>query len=181
MNLSEVEVIAGQLVEQKRRLGNLDAELSRVQQELKELPRRSEKDRQFYSLIGMDYQEPQFKNREGELLKERGETASAVKQAYDSILRGFSSSDLVVPLDPSPTSQGKHFTFRYRFNASYPRTVEALSDILGIPSPINVGAVIIGADRVEVEEVDEFFAKQKVVEAFSKIQKTVALKLGPRR
>lgn len=181
MNLSEVEVIAGQLGEQKRRLENLDAELSRVQKDLKDLPRRSEKDRQFYSLIGMDYQEPQFKSREEELLKERGDAASAVKGAYEAILRGFSSSDLVVPLDPSPASQGKRFMFRYRFNASYPRTVEALSDILGIPSPLKVGPVVVGADRVEVEEVDEFFAKQKVVEAFGKIQKTVALKLGPRR
>lgn len=182
MNLSEVEVVAGELIEQTKRLTNLDAELSRIQLELKEQPRRSEKDRQFYSLIGLDYQEPsQFSQREGQLLKERGEAAAAVKQARETILKGFSSSELVIPLDPNPTAEGKRFTFRYRFNASYPKTVEALSDILGLPSPLRVDEVVVWPEKIEVDEVDEFFAKKKLVDAFGKIQKTVALKLGPRR
>lgn len=182
MNLSEVEVVAGQLIEQKKRLGNLDAELSRIQLELKEQPRRSEKDRSFYSLIGLDYEEPSHvKSTEGELIKEKGDATEAVRQARGTLLRGFSSSELVVPLDPTPAVEGKHFTFHYRFNASYPKTVEALSDILGLPAPLKVDEVMIWPDKIEVNEVDEFFAKQKVVEAFTKIRKTVALKLGPRQ
>ncbi|MDG7006971.1 MAG: hypothetical protein JRN06_01855 [Nitrososphaerota archaeon] len=181
MNLPEVEVVAGQLVEQKKRLGNLDAELARVQRELKEQPRRSEKDKGFYSLIGLDYQEPfHVKQSEEQLLKERAEAAAAVKQAHETLVRGFSSSELVVPLDPAPVAEGKHFTFYYRFNASYPKTVEALSDILGLPSPLKIGEVVISPDRIEVNEVDEYFAKQKIVEAFGSVRKTVALKLGPR-
>ncbi len=181
MNLSEVEVVAGQLIEQKKRLSNLDAELSQVRQELKEQPRQSAKDKQFYALIGLDYEEPfQSKQREGQLVKEKSEAATAVKQAHDTILRGFSSSELVIPLDPSPTAQGNRYTFRYRFNASYPKTMEALSDILGLPSPMRIDEVAVWPDKIEVEEVDEYYAKQKLVEAFGKIRKTVALKLGPR-
>ncbi len=182
MNLSEVEVVAGELIEQKKRLANVDSELARVQLELKEQPRRSEKDRSFYSLIGLDYQEPSHvRQNEAKLLKEKSEATAAVKQAHGTLVRGFSSSDLVVPLDPTPTAEGKRFTFRYRFNASYPKTLEALSDILGLPAPLRLDGVVIGPDSVEVQEVDEYFAKQKVVEAFGKIRKTVALKLGPRR
>ena len=181
VNLPEVEVVAGQLIEQKKRLGNLDAELTRVRLELKQQPRRSEKDRSFYSLIGLDYEEPSHvKQSEGQLTKEKNEAEAAVKQAHDTLVKGFSSSELVVPLDPTPVAQGKRFTFHYRFNASYPKTVEALSDILGLSSPLRLDGVSIWPDKIEVDEVDEYFAKQKVVEAFVKIRKTVALKLGPR-
>lgn len=181
MNLSEVEVVAAELVEQKKRLGNVDAELARVQQELKEQPRRSEKDRQFYSLIGLDYEEPlQSKQVEGHLLEEKREAAAAMKRAHDTLLRGFSGSDLVVPLDPNPTAEGKKFTFRYRFSATYPKTLEALSDLLGLPSPLTIDEVVIWPDKITVDEVDAYYAKKKIVDAFSKIRKTVALKLGPR-
>lgn len=182
MNLSEVEVVAGELIEQKKRLVNAEAELARVQLELKEQPRRSDKDRQFYSLIGLDYQEPsQSKAREEQLLGEKGDAEAAVKRAHETLLHGFASADLVIPLDPSPLEEGKRYTFRYRFNASYPRTLEALSDILGLPEPITVDEVAIWPDRVSVDEVDSYFAKKKIVEAFVKIRKTVALKLGPRQ
>jgi hypothetical protein len=182
VNLSEVEVVSGELIEQKKRLRNLEAELSQVQRELKEQPRRSEKDRQFYALIGLDYQEsPRSRQREEELLRERKETETAVKKAHETLLRGFSSSELVVPLDPTPKAEGKRFTFHYRFNASYPKTLEALSDLLGLPSPLTVDEVMIWPDRIVVDEVDEYFAKKKIVEAFSKIRKTVELKLRPRQ
>lgn len=181
MNLSEVEVVAGQLIDQKKRLGNINAELARTQLELKEQPRRSEKDRSFYSLIGLDYEEPaHVKQSEGQLLTEKSEAAAAVKQAEGTLLKGFASSELVVPLDPTPQAEGRRFTFHYRFNASYPKTVQALSDILGLPAPLKIDEVVIWPDRIMVDEVDEYFAKQKVVEAFTKIRKTVALKLGPR-
>lgn len=182
MNLSEVEVVAGELIEQKKRLGIIVSELARVQQDLKEEPRRSEKDRQFYSLIGLDYEEPsQSKQAEGNLLDQRREAAAAVEKAHGTLLRGFSGADLVIPLDPTPTAEGSRFTFRYRFNASYPKTLEALSDILGLPTPLTVDGVAIWPDRITVDEVDAYYAKKKVVDAFGKIRKTVALKLGPRQ
>ncbi len=182
MNLSEVEVVAGELIEQKKRLSNLEAELTQVQRELKEQPRRSDKDRQFYALIGLNYEEPsRSKDREVQLVKEKAEAAEAANKARQILLQGFSSSELIVPLEPEPTAEGKRFTFQYRFNATYPKTLEALSDILGLPSPLAIDGVVIWPDRMVVEEVDEYFAKQKIVEAFSKIRKTVALKLGPRQ
>lgn len=182
MNLSELEVAAGQYVEQKRRLGTIEAELSQVQLDLKEQPRRSEKDRRFYSLIGLGYETPkQPKERREELVKEKTEVVKGIKQATDAIVKGFTSADLIVPLDPDPVVEGKLFTFRYRFSASYPKTMEALSDILGLPSPLRLDKVVIWPDKIEVEEVDAYFAKEEIVETFEKISKTVALKLTPRR
>ncbi|MDG6910025.1 MAG: hypothetical protein JRN08_06620, partial [Nitrososphaerota archaeon] len=60
-------------------------------------------------------------------------------------------------------------------------TLEALSDILGLPTPLTVDGVAIWPDRITVDEVDAYYAKKKVVDAFGKIRKTVALKLGPRQ
>ena len=46
---------------------------------------------------------------------------------------------------------------------------------------MTVDEVMIWPDRIVVDEVDEYFAKKKIVEAFSKIRKTVELKLRPRQ
>ena len=181
MNLVELEVTAGRLLDEKRRLRTIDGELSRLQADLKELPRRAEKDKKFYSLIGLNWEEPhQLIEREGELRKEREGVVKAISEAHETIVKGFSSEGLVVPLEPDPTFEGGQYFFHYRSDATFPKTLEALSELLGIPAPMKIGEVTIWADKIGVLESDPYFAKVKVVEAFDKVRKTVSLKLAPR-
>lgn len=178
MNLTELEVTSGRLLEEQKRLRTIDAELEVLRREIKQDPKRIEKDQAFYALIGMNWSDPGHVDRESELKKERDTVVRSIQEVQGSVLAGFSSESLVIPLDPTPTKGDGEYTFRFRSGATFPKSVEELSVMLGIPSPLKIGEVVIAEDRVTVSETDEFFAKKKVVEAFEGIRKTVKRKLS---
>lgn len=180
MDLSELEAISGELLENQKRLKQIESELGTLRAELREKPRRSEKDRKFYSLIGLQWDEPrELEEKTRALEEERGRLTASVKEARSKIVTGFTSARLTVPLDPNPSLEGGRVTFQYRANATYPKAVEGLSNMLGLPMPLRVDNVTIGEEHILVEEPDPYFAKEKVVEAFDKVRKTLALKLSP--
>ncbi|MDV3244131.1 MAG: hypothetical protein LYZ66_03000 [Nitrososphaerales archaeon] len=172
---------AGRLLEEEKRLRAMDAELAVLKQELKELPRRAEKDKGFFALIGLNYEDPGHSNREAELKKEREAVRKNIAEAESKVLKGLASEGLVVPLDPNPIIDGTTFTFKFRSLATFPKTIEELSELLGIPSPLRLGPVAISADRITVTEADQYFAKEKIVQAFENIRKTINLKLTSRQ
>jgi len=181
MHLSEFELLSSQLVEQRKRLRNMEEEIRRAEQELKEQPRRSEKERRFYALIGLDWSEPsELKERVEELRRKREEALLAAREAERRMLLGLSSGRFIVPLDPNPVREGDLFCFYYRSRATYPRSIEGLAELLGVGQPLRLDDVTIASDKVSVKESDPYFAKQKVVEAFEKIRKTALLKLSSR-
>ena len=181
MDLTELEVAAGRLLEEKKRLRAMDAELAVLKQELKELPRRAEKDKGFYALIGLNYEDPGHANREAELKKERASVLKNIEEAEKIVLDGLTSDRLVVPLDPNPIVDGNTYTFRFRAMATFPKTIEELSELLGISVPLRVGPVAISADRITVVEVDQYFAREKVVMAFDNIRKSIMNRLAHRQ
>lgn len=181
MDLMELEVAAGRLLEEQKRLRAMDAELAMLKQELKELPKRAEKDKGFFALIGLNYEDPGHANREAELKKERESVLKNIADAESKVLRGLTSEGLVVPLDPNPMIDGSTYTFRFRSLATFPKTIEELVELLGIPSPLRLGPVSIAADRITVTEADQYFAKEKIVLAFENIRKTLSLKLSTRQ
>lgn len=178
MDLAELEVTSGRLLEEQKRLRTIDAELAVLKQEIKQDPKRVEKDRAFYSLIGMDWKDPGHVEREAELKSEREVVVRSINEAQSLVLKGLSSDRLIVPLDPTPIVGNGIYTFRFRAGATYPKTVEELSETLGILIPLKIGEVAIYEDKVEVNETDEFFAKKKVVDAFDDIRKAVKRKLS---
>lgn len=181
MDLAELEVVAGRLLEEQKRLRAIDSELAILKQEIKEMPRRAEKDRSFYALIGLDWTEPGHVSRKDELERERKAVLASIGEANEKIMKGLSSRGLVIPLEPTPTVEGGFFVFRFRSSATFPKVIEELSEILGIPAPLKIGAVTISPDRVVVAEADQYFAKERIVEAFDDVRKTVELKLSSHR
>ncbi|TLY16288.1 MAG: hypothetical protein E6K86_04595 [Thaumarchaeota archaeon] len=57
MNLSELEVIASELIEQEKMLDQIDSELEFVEGEFKQQPKRTGRDKKFYSLIGIEWKD----------------------------------------------------------------------------------------------------------------------------
>ena len=178
MNFAEFESAAGRLLQDQRRLRAIDAELDSLSQEIKQDPKRNEKDRAFYALIGMDWSDPGHKASSDVLRTERDAVQGSIRDSEASIFAGM-SQPLVVPLDPVPVHESGRFTFKFRSGATFPNTVDELSVTLGIPSPLKMGEVTIYPDQVVVVESDEYFAKKKVVEAFDDIRKALRLKLAP--
>ena len=94
------------------------------------------------------------------------------------IVSALSEKNLIVPLDPKPMISGGNISFKYRSNVTYPKAVQELANVLGLSVPLKVDDVTIGSDKISVVESDPLYAMGKVVTAFDKISKTVALKLS---
>ncbi|MCL4355488.1 MAG: hypothetical protein JRM79_01450 [Nitrososphaerota archaeon] len=178
MNLTELEVAAGRLLEEQKRLKTIDSELDVLSQEITQDPKRNEKDQAFYALIGLDWSDPGHQDRAAALKRERGDVLASIREVHGQMFTGLSSDRLIVPLDPIPVSGGRSFTFRFRSGATFPKSVEAFSAMLGIPSPLSLGDVTISEDRVVVAESDEYFAKKKLVDAFEDLRKALKRKLS---
>jgi hypothetical protein len=182
LDLSELEVIAAQLLEEQKRHRQLRDELTRIRNELREKPRRDEKDKKFHTLIGVHWEQPrELEEKAKALTLEDEQLMKSTKGATDKIVDAFSSGALTVPLDLDAVKVGDRFHFRYRSNATFPNSVQALSELLGLPLPLTVDDVVVEADQIQVAEADPYYAKEKIVEAFDKIRKTVALKLATTR
>ena len=182
MNLSELEVIASELIEQEKMLDQIDSELEFVEGEFKQQPKRTGRDKKFYSLIGIEWKDSgELSQRRAALHDDKRKVQQIVDDARDRLVRGFSSGELVVPLDPDPVREGEGHLFRYRANASYPKAVQELASLLGMSVPLRIDEVEISSDRIRSTESDPYLAKEEVVNAFDKIRKTVALKLRSAR
>ena len=183
MELAELEVIAAQLLEQQKELDLLNEEINRLEFELHELPRKSAGEKNFYTLIGMDWDEPKIEEKLGELNEKKETISKLISEQNAKIVAALSEKNLILPLDPKPTVSGGSSSFRYRANATYPKAVQELANILGLTIPLKVDDVVIEQEKITVAEADLHYAMEKIVMAFDKISKTVALKLkdSPKR
>jgi hypothetical protein len=179
LNLTELEALAGNLMVDQKKLHDIDAELLVLSQEIKQDPKRNEKDQAFFALIGMDWSDPGHKDMAETLRKEKSSLEKSIQEAEGRLYEGISSQPLVVPLDPVPQKESGSYTFKFRSGATFPKTVEELSMTLGIPAPLKIGDVTFHPDRVVVAESDEYFAKKKIVEAFEDMRKAVKRRLTP--
>jgi hypothetical protein len=177
LELSELETISARLLESEKEMYQLQEEIGRLQISLRELPRKSEKEKKFYALIGMDWDEPKIEEELKQLSKRRDEVAKILEADHSKIVSALSQKQLVVPLDPRPLAQNSVTNFRYRSNATFPNAVKELANILGLSVPLKVDDVTIGFEKISVDEPDALYAQEKIVNAFEKISKTVALKL----
>jgi len=181
LELSELEIIGGQLLVQQKDLGLLQEEIGALELDLRELPRKSAGEKKFYALIGMDWDEPKIAEKLKQLSEKRDAISNIIADVNAKIVAALSEKELIVPLDPKPLISGGSISFKYRANATYPKAVQELANVLGLSVPLKVDDVTIGSDKISVVETDPLSAMGKVVTAFDKISKTVALKLSSKR
>lgn len=180
MELSELEVIASNLLEQQKELDNLDSEIERAKIDLREFPRKSAGEKKFYALIGMEWEEPKIEERLKYLTEKKEALQKVITEVNDKIVAALSEKKLVVPLDLNAAVSGGRSHYKYRGNTSYPKAIQELGHILGLEIPLKIDDVLIEYDKITVDETEPQYAMMKVVEAFDKISSTVALKLKER-
>jgi len=178
LELSELEVIASQLLEQQKAFSSLQEDINRLELDLRELPRKSAGEKKFYALIGMDWDEPKIAEKLKQITEKRDALSKIIAEENTKIVAALSEKQLIVPLDPKPMISGASISFKYRANSTYAKAVQELANILGLTVPLKVDDVTIGSDKISVAESDPLYAMGKIVTAFDKISKTVALKLG---
>jgi hypothetical protein len=181
LELSELEVIASQLLVQQKELSSLLEDINRLEIDLRELPRKSAEEKKFYALIGMDWDEPKVAENLKQLSEKKSVVSKVIDESNAKIVAALSEKQLIVPLDPKPVLGGSTSIFHYRSNETFPKAIEELGAILGLPVPLKVDGVTISSDKITVEETEPFYAMEKVVMAFDKISKTAALKLSDKR
>ncbi|MCP8321312.1 MAG: hypothetical protein H3Z52_10305, partial [archaeon] len=175
---SDIESLSLRLEDDEEKLRQVEAELAWVKDELKQKPKRDVRESKFAKLAGYQWKDESDLIERAKTLKEKRETlTNDIKANYQKLLEGFSSKDLIVPLEPKPNLESGVFSFSYRNNVTYPRTIRVMSKILGLSLPIVIGPVTISERDVKVAEEDQYLAKEEVVEAFEGLQKTLALKL----
>jgi hypothetical protein len=178
MDFSDLESIALSLEDDEEKLRQVEAELAWVKEELKQKPKRDEKEARFAKLAGYQWKDESDLIRRAKALEEKREALiNDIKANNQSFIEGFSSKDLTVPLEPKPIVESGTFFFSFRNGVTYPRTVRVISKIIGLSLPIVLEPVTISERGVKVVEEDQYLAKEKVVEAFEGLQKTLALKL----
>ena len=180
MELSELEVIASNLLEQQKELDNLDGEIERAKIDLREFPRKSAGEKKFYALIGKEWEEPKIEERLKQLSEKKETLQKVINEENDKIVGALAEKKLVVPLDPDAAVSGVRTYYKYRGGASYPKAIKELGHILGLEIPLRIDDVLIEYDKITVEETEAMYAMMKIVEAFDKISSTVALKLKER-
>ena len=180
MELSELEAVASNLLEQQKELDNLDSEIERAKIDLRELPRKSAGEKKFYALIGMEWEEPKIEERLKQLSEKKETLQKAINDQNDKIVAALTEKKLVVPLDLNATVSGGKSCYKYRAGASYPKAIKELGHILGLEIPLKIDDVLIEYDKITVDETEAMYAMMKIVEAFDKISSTVALKLKER-
>jgi hypothetical protein len=177
LELSELDTIAARLLQEQKELDDLTHDIKQLEADLREYPRRAEGEKKFYALIGLDWDEPKLKEKLKELSERREVLSKTISEENAKIFEALSEKNLIVPLDPKPAIDGGNTSFKYRANISYSNAVQELANILGLTVPLRVDDVVIEHDKITVSEVDPHYAMDKVVTAFDKISKTVALKL----
>jgi len=178
MDFSDLESLALRLEDDEEKLRQVEAELAWVKEELKQKPKRDVRESRFAKLAGYQWKDESDLIRRAKALEEkRGTLTNDIKTGSQSFVKGFSSEELTVPLEPKPNRESGALFFSYRNGVTYPKTVRAISKFLGLSLPIVLEPVTISDCGVKVAEEDQYLAKEKVVEAFEGLQKTLALKL----
>ncbi len=178
MDFSDLESIALRIEDGEEKLRQVEAELSWAKEELKQKPKRDVRDSRFAKLAGYQWKDESDLVKRVKALEEKRENLSNdMAASYQQLMEGFSSKDLTVPLESKPNRESGALFFGFRNNLTYPRTVRVVGKILGLSLPIMIEPVTISEHGVRVVEEDHYLAKEKVVEIFEGLQKTLALKL----
>jgi hypothetical protein len=178
MDFSDLESLALRIEDGEEKLTQVEAELAWAKEELKQKPKRDQRESRFAKLAGYQWKDESDLIRRVKALEEKKENlTNDVMTSYQKLMEGFSSKDLTVPLDSKPNRESGALFFNYRNGLTYPRTVRVVSKILGLSLPIAIEPITISDQGVKVAEEDQYLAKEKVVEIFEGLQKTLALKL----
>ncbi|MEM3382643.1 MAG: hypothetical protein QXL52_02355 [Nitrososphaerales archaeon] len=178
MDFSDLESIALRLEDDDEKLKQVEADLAWVKEELKQKPKRDQRETRFAKLAGYQWKDESDLIRRAKALEEKREALiNDIEANIQSFVEGFSSKDLIVPLEPKPSIESGALFFSYRNGVTYPRTIRVISKLLGLSSPIVLEPVTISERGVRVVEEDQYIAKEKIVETFEGLQKTLALKL----
>lgn len=173
-----LEQTALRIKENRSQLLTTEDLLAKIKFQIHEIPLKRSTESTFAKMIGVGYDDKisVLENEKTSLESKRDELRTAVKNDMDVFISEFSSQNLVIPLDSTPTIVDKKIVYKYRNNSTFPHIFDILSEILGLSSPLVVKDVLLSQAEIVIATPDEFEAKQKFVSSMSEIQNTLLIK-----
>lgn len=176
--LIQLDEIARKIKDDRETLFAIEESLSEVNKKLHEIPLKSATESAFAKMIGSSYDDKiqELQNQKSELLNQKQIFNSTIQSDLKSFIDGFSSSDLVLPLDPEPKHIEGKTIFKFKDNQNYKNALNLLGELLGLSSPIVVKEVMFSPSEVVIAVKDDFEAKQKFIESLKEVQNTLMIK-----
>jgi hypothetical protein len=173
-----LEKLAIRIKENRRKLFQLEESLSYVNAEIHEIPLKRTTESAFAKIIGVGYNDQieELKKSKESLEKQIEEISNAVSADMSSFISEISSSNLVIPLEPSPDIKDGKTVYKYRNGAKFSNIFDILSELLGLSAPLVVKDVMLSSTEITIATREEFEAKQKFINAMNEIQNTLLIK-----
>jgi phage baseplate assembly protein gpV len=129
-------------------------------------------------MIGTEYQDElgSLEARKEKLVMQRDALADAINNDMATFITEITSSDLLIPLEPTPRMNDGNTIYTYRDGAKFSNIFDILSELLGLSAPLVVKDVMLSASEVVVKVSDEFEAKKKFINSINEVQKTLSIK-----
>jgi hypothetical protein len=173
-----LEELAGRIKNNREQLSHVENDLSQVNAKMHELPLRSATESTFAKMIGTEYQDElgSLEARKEKLVMQRDALTDAINNDMATFITEITSSDLLIPLEPTPRMNDGNTIYTYRDGAKFSNIFDILSELLGLSAPLVVKDVMLSASEVVVKVSDEFEAKKKFINSINEVQKTLSIK-----
>jgi hypothetical protein len=173
-----LEEVAGRIKRNRQQLSSIEDELSKVNAKMHELPMKSATESTFARMIGVEYTDElaEFEKRRDTLVAQRDMLADAINNDMASFITEITSSDLIIPLEPTPRFNDGNTIYAYRNDAKFGNIFDILSELLGLSAPIVVKDVMLSSSEVVVKVADEYEAKKKFINSMTEVQKALSIK-----
>ncbi|MFQ5941390.1 MAG: hypothetical protein ACE5KA_06815 [Nitrososphaerales archaeon] len=173
-----LEELAGRIKTNRHQLLQVDNELSEVNAKMHELPLRSATESTFAKMIGTEYHDEvgALESVKEKLVMQRDTLADNINNDMATFITEITSSDLIIPIEPTPRSNEGNTIYTYRNGAKFSNIFDILSELLGLSAPLVVKDVMLSPSEIVVKVSDEFEAKKKFINSISEVQKTLSIK-----
>ncbi|MFQ5969386.1 MAG: hypothetical protein ACE5J2_02685 [Nitrososphaerales archaeon] len=173
-----LEEVAGRIKTNRQHLLNIDEELSKVNARMHELPLKSATESTFAKMIGVEYHDEvaELETARDKLLTQKELHVNSISNDMVTFITEMTSSDLVIPLEPTPKINDGTTVYTYRNGAKFNNILDILCELLGLSAPLVIKDVMLSSSEVAVKVSNEFEAKRKFINSISEVQKALSIK-----
>ncbi len=173
-----LENIAIQIKENRLKLHEIEDSLSSVNVQLHEIPLKRTTESTFAKMIGVGYDDKmsELERAKAQLEITKTDLKSSIAKDIATFISGFSSPDLIIPLENVPQIIDGKTVYKYRDNSKFKNLFEILCEMLGLSSPLVIKDVMLSPTEIIIAVKDEFEAKQKFINSLHEIQNTLLIK-----
>jgi hypothetical protein len=177
-DLHFLEQLATQIKRNRQQLNDVEDELATVNFRIHEIPLKITTESTFAKMIGEQYNDAttELEKARQKLIEDKESLTTKVNEDISTFITEFTSTELVIPLDPNPKVAEGNTVFKYKNGATFNSVFDILGELLGLSTPILVKDVMFSALEIVIKVTDEYEAKQKFLSSINEVQKTLSIK-----